>query len=189
MIRLLLLAFPPSWRHRYGDELAGLLEDTGVGPRIALDIVRSGLRQRGHAVRRAMRSGGMEMIIGPAWRHPRGWALAAGAIVAPTVLFVTGSLLAYELGIPAVASVMEPVNAWLGAVRPADLLLVLAPAVALAVAAAPLLRVQLHRDGGTEAMIGVRLRRLNLGVALVALLLGGVLAWHVLVETVPQAAA
>lgn len=42
--RVLLAAYPPSFRARYGDELAALLEDTGTGPRVAHDLLLGALR-------------------------------------------------------------------------------------------------------------------------------------------------
>ncbi|HEY3506383.1 MAG TPA: hypothetical protein VGN37_26785 [Actinocatenispora sp.] len=38
MIRLLLACYPPSFRDRYGAELAALVEDTGSGPRVCWDV-------------------------------------------------------------------------------------------------------------------------------------------------------
>lgn len=38
MIRLLLACYPPSFRDRYGAELAALVEDTGAGPRVCWDV-------------------------------------------------------------------------------------------------------------------------------------------------------
>ncbi|MER7006513.1 hypothetical protein ABT297_26210 [Dactylosporangium sp. NPDC000555] len=38
MIRVLLACYPPSFRERYGAELAGLVEDTGTGPRVCWDL-------------------------------------------------------------------------------------------------------------------------------------------------------
>ena len=38
MIRALLACYPPSFRERYGAELAALVEDTGAGPRVGWDL-------------------------------------------------------------------------------------------------------------------------------------------------------
>ena len=38
MIRVLLACYPPSFRDRYGAELAALVEDTGAGPRVCWDV-------------------------------------------------------------------------------------------------------------------------------------------------------
>jgi hypothetical protein len=37
--KLLLALYPQSWRERYGTELAALLEQTGCGPRMAIDVI------------------------------------------------------------------------------------------------------------------------------------------------------
>lgn len=38
MIGVLLACYPPSFRERYGTELAALVEDTGAGPRVCWDL-------------------------------------------------------------------------------------------------------------------------------------------------------
>lgn len=38
MIRVLLACYPPSFRERYGAELAALVEDTGAGPAVCWDL-------------------------------------------------------------------------------------------------------------------------------------------------------
>lgn len=130
------------------------------------------------------------MVIGPAWRHPTGLAVAATAVMAPTLVFVVGSVLAYQLGMSALQIQMEAVNQWLSSSRLLDLLLVLAPVVALALAVAPLVRFQFRNDeSGHEAVLGIRLRLANVIVGAVALALGGMLVWHIVVESVMQAGA
>lgn len=189
MIRLLLLAYPPAWRRRYGDELGQLLGDTGVTPAVALDLIRGGLYERGRSLNSIV-SGGGGMVIGPAWRHPTGLAVAAAAVMAPTFLFVIGSVLAYELGISALQSQLDAVNQWLSSSRILDLILVLAPAVAFVLAIAPLVRFQFQKgESGREAVFGIRLRLANVLVGAVALALGGMLVWHIVVESVLQAGA
>jgi hypothetical protein len=42
--RALLATYPPSFRERYGDELEALLDDTGVGPRVTLDLLLGAAR-------------------------------------------------------------------------------------------------------------------------------------------------
>ncbi|RQW94516.1 hypothetical protein, partial [Micromonospora globispora] len=38
MIRVLLACYPPSFRERYGAELAALVEDAGAGPRVCWNV-------------------------------------------------------------------------------------------------------------------------------------------------------
>ncbi len=40
MIRLLVALYPEAWRERYGDELVAMLEQTGCGPRVTVDVLR-----------------------------------------------------------------------------------------------------------------------------------------------------
>jgi hypothetical protein len=187
--RLLLVCYPRGWRRRYGNELLALLSDTQLTPRIALDVAIAGFRQRLHAARRSF-SGGIAMTIGPAWRHPTAFALVAALLLLPTFTFVGASLLAYELHLQAVRSVVEPTMAVLERWRIIDLFLVAAPPVAAMAALAPLLRVGLDRRAGTlEAVVTIRALALNVFVALVAAALAGVLIWHIVVESVTRAGA
>jgi hypothetical protein len=187
--RLLLLCYPRSWRRRYGDELLALLTDTHLTPRTALDVACAGFRQRLHVVSRSV-SGGIAVTIGPAWRHPTAFALVAAILLVPTFVFVSLSVLAYELDVQALRSVVEPTMTALGRWRIIDLFLVAAPALAAMAATAPLLKVGLDRRAGTvEAVVTIRALALNVCVALVALALAGVLIWHIVVESVMQAGA
>lgn len=189
MIRLLMRIYPPAWRKRYGDELTQLIADNGLSWSTGLDLIRGGLKERGRVVGSTL-IGGPGMVIGPAWRHPTGLAVAATVVMAPTLVFVVGSVVVYELGMSALQAQMEVVNQWLSSSRILDLLLVLAPAVALVLAVAPLVRVQFcNGESGREAVLGVRLRMLNLAVSMVALGIGAVLVWHIVVESVMQAGA
>ena len=149
MIRLLLLAYPAAWRRRYGDELAQLVTDSGLGLTVALDLVRRGFVERGRAIRSSL-AGGTGMSIGPAYRHPAGLAVAAMLILLPTLLFVVGSILAYQLGVASLHPPMDAANRWLAGSRLADMALMLAPVVALLLAVLPM--VQLKSPGpGTWA--------------------------------------
>jgi hypothetical protein len=76
MIDLLLRLYPAAWRDRYGDELRDLVADTGLTPRVALDLARAAAIERRESVVRAL-TGGVSMTVGPAWRHPpvgQSWA-------------------------------------------------------------------------------------------------------------------
>ncbi|MEP6469194.1 MAG: hypothetical protein ABJC24_05435 [Chloroflexota bacterium] len=187
--RLLLLCYPRSWRRRYGDELLGLLVDTHLTPRSALDVAAAGIRQRLHAAGLSV-SGGIAVTIGPAWRHPTAFALVAAVILLPTFVFVGASMLAYELDLGPVRALVEPTMEALANWRVIDLLLVAAPPLAAIAAVAPLVRVGIGRRTGTlEAVVTIRALALNLFVAFVALILAGMLIWHIVVESVLQAGA
>jgi hypothetical protein len=187
--RLLVLCYPRSWRRRYGDELLALLTDTGLTPRGALDVAIAGFRQRFRAATRVI-SGGFAVTIGPAWRHPTAFALVAALLLLPTFLFVGVSVLAYELDLRALRSVVEPTIAAVARWRVVDLFLVAAPPLAAMAALAPLLKVGVDRTAGTlEAVVTIRALALNLIVAFIALAVAGVLIWHIVVESVAQAGA
>jgi hypothetical protein len=181
--RLLLRAYPRAWRDRYGDELEQLVDDIGLSPAVAMNLIRGGIRERG----RALTTGGFPMMIGAASRYPRGLALLAFVVLVPVLAFVVGSLLVYQLGVEQLRPPMESVNMWLAGVRAVDLALVLSPAVALVLAVVPLVRLEVRpAAGGREALVGVRLRAANLLVGGLAAVTGAVLVWHVLFESLME---
>jgi len=183
---LLLRLYPRVWRERYGDELADLIDSTGLTPRVAFDVARAAANERASTARLALAGGGA-MVIGPAYRHPNAWALAALAILAPTLAFVCLSILAYQLGATGLVPLMEPINAWLNSVRFADIVLVASPPLALLLAAAPLLKLDLRRgERSASAVIDLRLLALNVLVGLLAIVVSVVLVGHILAESVPQ---
>lgn len=186
LIGLLLRCYPSTWRQRYGQELADLIAEAPITPHVALDVAANGLRQRLHAARLAV-TGGAVMTIGPAWRHPTAFAVVGAILLLPTFAFVGASLLGYELGITAVRGVIEPIAEAMNRWRVLDLLLVAAPPVAFVAAVAPLIRFGAERRAGAfEAVVAVRTRLLNVVIGLVALLLAGLLIWHIVVESVLQ---
>lgn len=186
LTRILLRCYPSTWRARYGLELADLIEASPLTPRVALDVAAAGIRQRLHVAQLAI-NGGLVMTIGPAWRHPTAFAMLGALLLLPTFLFVGGSLLAYELGVDAVRGMMESVTSAMASWRIVDLLLVAAPPLAFLAALAPLVRLGVdRRDGALEGVIAVRARLPNVAIGLVALLLAGMLVWHIVVESVLQ---
>lgn len=183
---LLLRCYPPAWRDRYGDELLALLADTSLTPRIAVDVAAGGFRQRARVARLAV-NGGMTMTIGPAWRHPTAFALLAAVLLLPTFVFVAGSLLAYQFDVLPARITLEPMLDAIAGWRAMDLYLVMAPFLAGIAAVAPLVRIGLdRRAGGVEAVLSVRALSLNLLIALLAVMLGGLLVWHILAEAILQ---
>ncbi len=189
MISLLLRLYPRTWRERYGTELRSLVEDTGLTAGAAVDLTRGAINEWAVAARDAL-NGGTMMVIGPAYRHPRPWALIGLVLLAPTLLFTLLSMLTYQFGLTGLASVMDPVNAWLNGQRVLDLILVALPGIALLVAAAPLIRVELRNaTDGREAVFGLRLKAFNVLVVLLALLIGGLLVGHIVFENVLQVGA
>lgn len=187
--RLLLRCYPAAWRRRYGDELLDLLSEDPMTPRVALDVAATGLSLRGRALWSALQ-GDTVMTIQPAWRHPTAFAVVGALLILPTFLFVAASLLSYELGFTAIRDAVTPIQAAITSVRAVDLFLVLAPALAALAAIAPLLRLGWERREGTlQAVLTVRALALNVVVGVLAVGLGGVLIWHIVVESVLQAGA
>ena len=130
------------------------------------------------------------MTIRPAWRHPTAFAVMGALLILPTFLFVAASLLSYELGLTAIREAVAPIQAAITSVRAFDLFLVLAPALAALAAIVPLLRLGWERREGTlQAVLTVRALAFNLVVGLLAIALGGVLIWHIVVESVLKAGA
>jgi hypothetical protein len=177
MTRLLLRFFPAAWRARYGEEVADLVMDTGLTPRVAVDLARAGTAERIRATRTAL-NGGTSMIFGPAWRHPTAWAVAGAIVLLPTLTFVVLS---------ALRTTLPSVDDLLNTQRVADLALVLAPAVAALLAGVPLIRLGItHIDGGSEASLSVRLRSANVVVVVLGLGIACLLVGHILFESVMQ---
>ena len=187
--RILLRCYPAAWRRRYGNELLDLLSEDPITPRVVIDVAATGLTLRGRAARSALQ-GDTVMTIRPAWRHPTAFAVVGALLIVPTFLFVAASLLSYELGFTAIRDTVAPIQAAITSVRALDLFLVLAPALAALAAIAPLLRLGWERREGTlQAVLTVRALAFNLAVGLLAIGLGGVLIWHIVVESVLEAGA
>jgi hypothetical protein len=180
--RLALRVHPAAWRARYAPEVSDLIGETDSSLTDAADLLRSAVRERMH--------GGAPMRFGPAYRHPGGWAVAAAVFLMPTFGVVGVSLIGHELGVTAVATLTDPLVAWLDTVRVLDLALVMAPLVAFVLAVLPLLDLRLERVEGTPG-IALRLRTstANLVVAAVALLTGAALVGHIVTESVLRVGA
>lgn len=175
--RAVIGLYPRTWRQRYSAELRDLVDDTDAGMREAIDLATGALGQH--------LNGGARMRFEPAHRHPSVFAIVAGLVMAPTFALVILSLIGHELGVSAVASVVDPLIVTLTAARVVDLALVVAPLVGLVLAALPLLDARLeHGDGGRLIAVRVRALPANLAVAGMALLLGAALAAHVVAESV-----
>jgi hypothetical protein len=176
VIRRLLRLYPRRWRERYGDELEDLVAATGMSPGIVLDLIAGAL---GEQVRsRTLRTAG-----GPSMTSDRpGWgstllAVAGFLALVPTLLFMSFSVLLYNLEVPIEA--IRPVIEVAVSIAPVNVGFAVLPFVALAVAAAPLVRLSIGRgDARREviARIGVRPMRSRLpnvfvaGLALAAIL-------------------
>ena len=98
--------------------------------------------------------------------------LAAGLALVPTLLFVTASVLKYEMGVPWVYDALAPIA------RPApdlvgDAVVLLGPVIALAVVALSAVRVSIHRTAGAvtgSLTVGMGWPVIAVGAASVGLL-------------------
>ena len=119
----------------------------------------------------------------PLQRHPTATALVAALLVAPTATFIGFSLLAYQFEVPGLAATIGPVVDALTRPRIVDLFLLGAPFLAFVVAALPLISLRTERvDGELRINLALRARMLNLLVLALCVVVGGLLAWHVVIE-------
>jgi hypothetical protein len=179
--RVVIGLYPRAWRHRYAAEMRDLVDDTDAGIGDVVNLAAGAARQ--HAI------GGAPMRYEPAHRHPSAFAIGALAVLAPTLAFVTLSLIGHELGVTPVASAVDPLIETVTAPPILDLALVLGPLVAAALAALPV--VDLRSERGAEGrMLAMRLRVLpmNLAVVALAVLVGGALVAHMIAESALHAA-
>ena len=171
MIRLLLSLYPGAWRARYAAEVEELVEAVGLSPRTALDLVVSAMRERARPPARRM-AGGPSMTIDRPGPGSLMLAILGFIVLVPTLLFVSFSILIYNLGVP-VDSIRSIIEVAVGIV-PVDIGFAVLPFVALVTAAVPLVRLRVARDadgGGLVIRIGVRSwqhRRANAVVAALA---------------------
>lgn len=187
-MKRLLRLYPPTWRTRYQVEVGDLLEEVPSSRGAALDLLRGAFREWIHLAARPALAlgqpvGGPPMLANPLQRHPTSLALLALVVVAPTLVFILFSMLAYEIGVPGLTARIEPIVQAVTAPRWVDLYLLLAPFVAFLIALVPLLRIGFATDGPElRVTLGVRARAFNLVVLVICVLLGGLLAGHILVE-------
>lgn len=161
MIRRLLRLYPRAWRKRYGDEVEELVASTG-GPSVmtAVDLVRGAVGERIRLARRRL-AGRPPMTTGdrPGWGSAA-LAVAGFAALVPTLLFMSFSVLIYNLSVP--LETTRPVVETSISIVPVSIGFVVLPFVALALSAAPLIRLSIRSDADRdEAVIRLGLRSLR----------------------------
>jgi hypothetical protein len=188
-MKRILRLYPSAWRRRYGEELSDLLDEMPSTPAATLDLLRGAATLHTRALLdrvapRLIAAGGPPMPSHPLQRHPTASALLAALIAAPTAVFVTLSVLAYQLELPGMQAWLEPfMDGLQQAPRIVDFFLLGAPLLAFLLAALPLIGLRLERiDGELRITFALRARTLNLLVITGCLLVGGFLAWHVVIE-------
>lgn len=193
-MRRLLRLYPAAWRERYEDEMAEVLMELSATPSVVLDLVRGALVERSRARWRVPESspipaGDQPMFEHPLHRHPTSLALLALLLVTPTLVFVVSSLLAYQLEVPGLEAVVDPVISGIAAVPWIDFLLLSAPFAAAVLAAIPLVGIRSgHADGERQVTLSLRARALNVVVLVVSVLVGGLLSVYLVTEFMLEAA-
>lgn len=187
LARACLRLYPRAWRDRYGDELLEMLESRRADPRDAADLARGAAVEQMRELRAAL-MGGSAMSFGPAARHPTAWGIAALVVLLPTALLVVASLVAHELSVPGVASLVDPLIVTLTAPPIVGMTLLFAPALALLIGVLPILRLGWSRgETGWEVGLSVRVQALNIAVTLGALAIGLILVAHHVSESILEA--
>lgn len=109
--------------------------------------------------------------------------VVAGALVVPAAIFVTANVLQYGLGVKGAADWFDPLFEVAGLGWLLSAVILAGPVAALLLAASRLLPIKLIRDGDAwEVRIRVRTDRWAIGIAAISLLVGGILAGHLVAE-------
>jgi hypothetical protein len=180
LARLLLRAYPPSWRHRYGPEYTALLEEVPATPATIANAVGAGIGLRTRATTASLlTSGGSGVTIDFGGWHARTFAVLAILVALPTTILLALSALAYNIGVPGMASAIDPIQSQLSQFKIIGLAFMVAPVVAFVIAVLPVLRFSIHREAG-EVMISfaIRGRTLTLVAVVLSLLLIAFFAEH-----------
>jgi hypothetical protein len=152
--------YPRAWRDRYADEVLVLIEDGGAGIGDFIDLAFAGLRHRADELQ-----GGAPM---PSFYRSAIMLLAA-VVATPTAIFI-----GYRLLHPGVGIVPPGYTNWL---------IPLLPAVALLIALAPVVRVELLRDDAGVTTVTTRILPMRRALAAVVILclalLGVVVAYGI----------
>lgn len=167
LVRACLRFYPRQWRDRYADEVLTLVEDAGAGIGDLIDLAVGGLGRRADELQR-----GAPMPSFVRWS-----VLVVAVMVAmPTAIFIGLQLL----------------NPNVGLVPPgyANWLIPLLPAVALLIALAPVVRVQMRRDEAGVTTVTTRvlpMRRALFAVVIFCVALLGVVVGYGISENLLEA--
>ena len=167
LIRVCLWLYPRSWRDRYADEVLGLVEDAGAGFGDLIDLAFGGLGRRVDELQRG--------AVMPSFVRASMLVLAV-AVAMPTAVFV-----GFQLLNPGVGLVPPGYTNWL---------IPLLPAVALLIALAPVVRVEMRRDEAGVTTVTTRvlpMRRTLVAVVICCLALLGVVVGYGISENLLKA--
>jgi len=117
-------------------------------------------------------------------QHPSSRRLVvAMLLVTPGAVFVAANVLQYGLGLEGAADWLDPLFALPAVAWIVTALVLAGPVVALLLATSRLLPIRLVRDGDAwEVRIRVRTDGLAIAVATISVLVGGILAAHLVAE-------
>lgn len=180
LARLLVRAYPPAWRRRYGTEYAALLEEVPATPTSIADALGTAITLRARSATRSLiTSGGSAVTIDFGGWHARTFAVVAILVALPTTIVLALSGLAYNLRMPGLADAINPFIQSLSVSKLIGLGLMAAPVLAFVIAVVPVLRFSVHRENG-ELMISfaIRGRGLTLVAIVLSLLLAAFFAMH-----------
>jgi hypothetical protein len=110
--------------------------------------------------------------------------ILAAVLVLPAALFVGANVLKYGLGIDGPYDVLGPLtDPPKGAGNVVTAIVLVGPVIGLAIALSPVLRLRFaYPDGEVQGSVSLRLRWVNIAIAVVALGVLAVLFGHILAE-------
>lgn len=109
--------------------------------------------------------------------------VAAALLVTPATVFVGANVVQYGLGIDGASEWLDPLLASRGMAWIVTALVLVGPAAALLLAASRIMPLRFDRDGDVwEVRIRVRVDGWAIAVAALSLLVGGILAGHLVAE-------
>jgi hypothetical protein len=145
LMRLTLWLYPDAWRRRYGAEVRRLIDDGRARPVDLVDLIA-------RAPLGATLRGEVSMLNRQLSAHPIRLALVALAITFPTAILVGVAVLKYLLDVPGPFDTIEPSVTPFVTHPIGEMILVMAPYLAFALAILPFARLRLEsRDARLAA--------------------------------------
>ena len=182
MKRLIMLAarlHPWWWRTRYGHEFEELLGRSPASAAVLVDVLINAMRVRLRAV---LPSKGGSLMTGHA-RHPERLAMLGLAILLPSATLVTMAVLKYIFGVAGPFDAIEPSLTPIVTHPVGETFFILAPYLALLLAALPVTRLAVSaRTGGMRATIEIAAPLVNVTVAMASVVVAAVMVVYWLAE-------
>lgn len=179
LISMAINCYPAWWRTRYGDEFAEVLAQERAGLSVLTNVIVHGLGVR-FLRRRAHSTNGGGLMSLTANRRAGGLALLALAVMLPTAVLVGAAVLKYVVGVAGPFDALEPTMTPIVTHPIGETFFVLAPYVALLLAAVPVSRLRFAwQTGRMSAKLEISAPALNVIVVVASLVLAAfmVLYW------------